>query len=288
MTDITFGFMNTKVKFKDDPIFIHLDETLRALTYIFMHHLDIWIMLTQNNTNSGTGYAAMTEIDAGKVFNNLLVSSPLSSNTLNKSEITDEQFNVVATSFQSFIERNANSKLAYYAKTISDPYDFMWEFCHYFFVPVRLQESTIPKMLRINSLRKWLTVTYTLPFVRTYTDKYINAINNVQFLQVIYEKLIDDTTKIEKLMSITDNFAQITVAKLYNEQNPTQIFVRIFMNIFLMSSIEIMKKYCPNYPECCRINPNYDGAWLNPFDPIFSEHLLELNNLTQFLSTKPR
>ena len=49
-----------------------------------------------------------------------------------------------------------------------------------------------------------------------------------------------------------------------------------------------MKKYCPNYPECYRINPNYDGTWLNTFDPIFSEHLLELNNLTQLLSTKQK
>ena len=48
--------------------------------------------------------------------------------------------------------------------------------------------------------------------------------------------------KIEKLKSINDNFAQITIARVYNEQNPTQIFVRIYMNIVLMASIEIMKK----------------------------------------------
>ena len=75
-------------------------------------------------------------------------------------------------------------------------------------------------------------------------------------------------SKIEKLKSINDNFAQITIARVYNEQNPTQIFVRIYMNIVLMASIEIMKKYCPNYPECYRINPNYDGTWLNPLDLI--------------------
>lgn len=288
MTDLTFGFMNTKVKFKDDPKFIHISETLKCLTYVFMHHLDIWIMLTQYNMNSGTGYATMSEIDAGRVFNNLLVSSPLSSNTLNKAELTDEQFTTVATSFRSYIDRNQSSKMYYYAKGLTDPIECMWEFCHYFFIPVRLQQDTIPKMTKVNSLRKWLTVCFTLPFVRSYTDKYLNAINNVQFLQVIYEKLIDDATKVEKLMSINDNFAQITVAKIYNDQNPTQIFVRIFMNIMLMSSIEIMKKYCPNYPECYRINPNYDGVWLNPFDPIFSEHLLELNNLTQLLATKQK
>ena len=288
MADYTFGFMNTKVKFKDDPKFIHIDETLRCLTYVFMHHMDIWISLCQNNINTGTGYNTMSEIDAGRVFNNLLITSPMSTNTLNKSEITDEQFNNICQTFKNYVDKNTSSKMITYAKGINDPVDLMWEFCHYFFVPVRLQHDTIPKMMKINSLRKWITVSFTLPFVRNYTDKYLNAINNIQFLQAIYEKLRDDPNKIDKLKSINDDFAKISIARAYNESNPTMIFIRICMNIILMSSIEIMKKYCPNYPECYRINPNYDGQWLSPFDPIFSEHLMELNNLTQLLSTKAK
>ena len=287
MSDLTFGFMNTKVKFKDDPKFIQIDETLKCLTYIFMHHLDIWISLCQHNIINNTGYASMSDIDAGKVFNNLLVTSPMS-NVANKSEINDAQFNQVAQTFKNYIDRNTSSKIHYYAKGIADPIECMWEFCHYFFVPVRLQHDSIPKFMKINSLRKWLTICFTLPFIRNYTDKYLNAINNIQFLQAIYDKLIDDHTKIEKLKSIDDKFAQLTIARVYNEQNPTQIFVRIYMNIMLMASIEIMKKYCPNYHECYRINPNYDGTWLNPFDPIFSEHIMELNNLTQLLTTKQK
>ena len=288
MSDYSFGFMNTKVKFKDDPKFIHIDETLRCLTYIFIHHMDIWIGLSQNNINSGTGYNTMSDIDAGRVFNSLLITSPVASNTLNKSELTDEQFNLILTTFKAYVDKNTQAKMSYYAKGITDPFDLMWEFCHYFFVPVRLQHDTIPRMMKINSLRKWITVSFTLPFVRNYTDKYLNAINNIQFLQAIYEKLVDDPNKIDKLKSINDDFAKISVARVYNEKNPTMIFVRISMNIMLMSSIEIMKKYCPNYPECYRINPNYDGTWLNPFDPIYSEHLLELNNLTQLLTTKSK
>ena len=288
MTDYTFGFMNTKVKFKDDPKFIHIDETLKCLTYVFMHHIDIWISLCQNNINTGTGYNTMSEIDAGRVFNSLLITSPMSTNTLNKSELTDEQFNLITNTFKIYVDKNQSNKMSYYAKGVSDPIDLMWEFCHYFFVPVRLQHDTIPRMMKINSLRKWITISFTLPFVRNYTDKYLNAINNIQFLQAIYEKLIDDPNKIEKLKSINDDFAKISIARVYNESNPTMIFVRICMNIILMASIEIMKKYCPNYPECYRINPNYDGSWLNAFDPIYSEHLMELNNLTQLVSTKSK
>ena len=87
MSDYTFGFMNTKIKFKDDPKFIHIDETLRCLTYIFMHHMDIWISLCQNNISSGTGYNTMTDIDAGRVFNSLLITSPMASNTLDRKSV---------------------------------------------------------------------------------------------------------------------------------------------------------------------------------------------------------
>lgn len=286
MTDYTFGFMNTKVKFKDDPKYIHIDETLKCLTYVFMHHIDIWIGLCQNG--AGTGYNTMTDIDAGKVFNSLLITSPLSTNTLNKSEITDEQFNMIAETFKKYVDKNTATKMSHYAKGINDPVDLMWEFCHYFFVPARLQHDTIPKMMRINSLRKWITISFSLPFVKNYTDKYLNAINNIQFLQAIYDKLVDDPNKIEKLMSINDDFAKISIARVYNESNPTMIFIRICMNIVIMASIEIMKKYCPNFPECYRINPNFDGSWLSVFDPIYSEHLMELSNLTQLVITKSK
>ena len=288
MSDFTFGFMNTKVNFKDDPKFVHIDETLRALTFIFIHHIDIWVSLCQNNINTGTGYNTMTDIDAGQVFNSLLITSPMSSNTLNRSEITDDQFNSICETFRNYVDKNQKTKMSHYAKGINDNADLLWEFCHYLFVPVRLQHDTIPRVMKINSLRKWLTVAFTLPFVKTYTSKYINAINNIPFSQAIYEKLVDDPNKIEKLKSIDDSFAQISISRVYNENNPTMIFIRICMNILLMASIEIMKKYCPNYPECYRINPNFDGTWLNPFDTIYSEHLLELNNLTQLMSTKPK
>ena len=118
MSDYTFGFMNTKVKFKEDPKFIHIDETLRCLTYVFMHHIDIWISLCQNNINSGTGYNTMTEIDAGRVFNSLLITSPMSSNTINKSELTDEQFSLVTNTFKNYVTKNTATKMSYYAKGI--------------------------------------------------------------------------------------------------------------------------------------------------------------------------
>ena len=278
--------MSAKVRFKDDPKFIHIDETLRCLGYIFVHHLDIWLSLYDANVANGTGYASMSNIDAGRVFNNMLIMMPVASNVTNNCEITDDQFRTVTQTFRNYIDSNPMSKMAYHAKSYVDPVECMWEFCHYFFVPVRLQHETIPKMTKINSLRKWLTVVFTLPFARTYTDKFIDTISNIRFMQAIYDRLCDNAEKVNMLKSIDRGFIQSTISRVYNEQNPTQVFVRVAMNIVLLASIEIMKKYCPNYPECYRINPNYDGTWLNPFDPVYSEHVMELNSLTQYLSTK--
>jgi len=286
MTDSVFAFMNPKVQFKDDPKFIHIDETLKCLTYVFIRHLDIFIYLCQCTVNSGIDWTSTKDnIDAGRVFNNLLVISPNDSNVANKTELTDEQFKTIVLTFNAFIARNKSLKIYNQTIEITDPIDKMWSLCHYLFVPVRLQDDTIPRNIKINSLRKWLTVAFTLPFIPNYTNKYMNAINNVQYIQMIYEKLVSDPTKIQRIKSLDVSFISKTISRTYNNNNPSQIFTRVYMNIMLMASVEIMKKYCPNYPECCVINPNYDGAWLNPVDPIYNEHLVELNNLTQYLST---
>ena len=78
MADYTFGFMNTKVKFKEDPKFIHIDETMRCLTYVFMHHIDIWIGLCQNNINSGTGYNAIVSLNINQTHNSVTIPISMS------------------------------------------------------------------------------------------------------------------------------------------------------------------------------------------------------------------
>lgn len=285
MSDITFGFMSTKIKFRDDPKFIHLDDTLRCLAYVFIHHLDIWISLVQKQLqeDSTRSYLSEPNLDAGKLFNNLLLAQPFN-NTFLQTELSERQYEIILNTFQQAVLKNKT--LAFYAKTFTDPNECMWEFCHYLFIPVRLQYDSIPKDIRIRSLRKWINIVFTLPFIKTYTDKYITTINNANFLQDVYNRLSDDPSKIERFTQIDTDWTFGTINRSYNKDNPTQIFVRLFMNIMLIASVEILKKYCPNFHQCVAVNPDFDGNWLNPFDHQHMDHLQEINKLTVLLNTE--
>ena len=284
MTDNPFSFMSLRIKFKDDPKFIHLDDTLKCLAYCFIHHLDIWVQLAHQQMNSewGNTLFASGNIDAGRIYNNLMLSQPFGSTYISNTELSENQYESVVLTFNAAVEKQP--KLSFMAKKITDPYECMWEFCHYLFIPVRLQHDSIPKDVRMNSLRKWVNVVFTLPFIRAYTEKYINAINNVTFIQDVMNKLIDDPPKVEKFTQIEDSWVYNSIARTYNKENPTQIFIRLYMNVLIIASVEILKKYCPNYHQCASINPDYDGTWLNPFDNQHMEHLQEINKLTALVS----
>lgn len=286
MAENSFSFMSTKIKFRDDPKFIHLDDTLRCLAYVFIHHLDIWVQLAQKqmSPDAGRSYAEMGTIDAGRIFNNLLLTQPFSSTFLSQTEMSEKQYESVVNTFVNCVSRHP--KLAFHAKAYDDPYECMWEFCHYLFVPVRLQHDSIPRDIRMNSLRKWVNVVFTLPFIKDYTDKYVSIISNISFLQDVFNRLTDDASKIEKFTQIDAEWTYNTIARSYNKDNPTQIFVRLFMNVLVIASVEILKKYCPNYHQCAAVNPDYDGNWLNPFDHQHMDHLQEINKLTALLSTE--
>ena len=284
MSDNPFGFMALNIKFKDDPKFIHLDDTLKCLAYCFIHHLDIWVQLANAQATSewGTSLISTSNIDAGRIYNNLMVSQPFGGGYVSNTELTEAQYETVVLTFNRAIEKQP--KLAFMAKKITDPYECMWEFCHYLFIPVRLHHDSIPKDIRMNSLRKWVNVVFTLPFIRVYSEKYVNAIKNVTFIQDVLNKLMDDPKKVERFMQIVDTWIFDCISRTYNKENPTQIFIRLYMNVLIIASVEILKKYCPNYHACIAVNPEYDGAWLNPFDNQHMEHLQEINKLTALVA----
>ena len=278
-----FNFMSLRMNFRDDPKFIHLDDVIKCIAYCFVHHLDLWVNLSQQQLNSEWGKSIFNQssVDAGKLYNNLMLTQPFSTDGIT-TELSESQYESVVLTFNNSIEKQP--KLSFIAKKYSDPYECMWEFCHYLFIPVRLQHDSIPKDIRMTSLRKWVNTIFTLPFIRAYTEKYNTVINNVGFIGDVLNKLLDDPIKIENFMKIEANWVFNTISRTYNKENPTQIFIRLCTNIILIASVEILKKYCPNYHQCASINPNYSGEWINPFDTKHMEHLQEINKLTALVN----
>ena len=82
--------------------------------------------------------------------------------------------------------------------------------------------------------------------------------------------------KIEKLQ---EKYVFDSLGNIFNNQNSTQIFIRTFAMVLLQMFIEIIKIWNPVIQECVKINPNYNGEWINPFDPMFNEQIGDIRKI---------
>jgi hypothetical protein len=272
---VSFDFLDTKTKYKDDPCFVHLNETIKVLTKVATQHFTKFIRLSKTLKPI---VAFFSIPDAGDVFNKVISMIPYASISNSEYDLTQEEFVDVLNTFCSVIMEN--SQISHYAKSFPNPEDCVFEFCHSLFIPVRADHVSIPKSEKMNFLKKWFTIVFSLPFIKIYTDKFNESINRVQFIQTVYIKLLEDPNKVDKFKQIDYKFIHQTVGRAYNEENPTQIFIRIYMNVALVASMEILQKWCPNIKECLAINPNFDGRWINPFDQTFNDQIAHIKKIT--------
>lgn len=276
-------FMDLRLSFRDDPKFVHLEDTLKALIYSVANNLSVPINIVKNQHFM----EGNMDIKAGIIYNNYMMRNPYNTNTTHADEITDDAINIIATVFKTTMEKNDRLKI--YALEIDDPLECMFEFCHFLFIPVRFQISTLSKDIKINSLRKWLTVISSLPLNKSYTSKYIDAISNIQKLHQISDKLLEDESIVKKIESLNYEFIRKAVSSMSYASmtiNPTLAFIKLYGNIILIATLEILKVWCPNILECIRINPNYDGSWINPFDQMCNDQYTEITKLMQLFNTK--
>lgn len=263
------------IKFSDDPKFQHLQDTLRVLAYVFTHHIDLWLQMYRNLNFMLTGF---TNLTASMFFNHLMKSNAESS------EISKEHFNIVANTFVEAIKQTPTLKR--YVENDGDAVLTMWKFCHYLFVPVRLNEDTIPLDVKVNSLKRWITTVFVIPFNIEYTSKFSNLIKRYNVIHDGIEKMTDMAIQQFKT-NIKIDWINKIINDYYNVGQFTQEFIRTFMYVLVLSSIDILKKYNPFVKEACAINPNYDGRWIPSFgDEMINIQLRKINELTPLVKLR--
>jgi len=279
------NFLSFNTRYKNDLKFINLSDTLKSLTYTFIHHIDLWLDLARRLESL---YLSSVELNAGDLFNTLMKTYQTYENISNESELLDSQLQQVAKTFVESISETPKLSRFTQHNVKSDAILTMWEYCHYFFVPVRLNQESIPDVVKLQTMRKWLTVVFTLPFYTDYTRKYLNTINNVEYIEE-GRSTLKNPDKIENIINkINISWIIGIINEVYNPDVFLQNFIRTFMHVSLMASIEILKKYNPFIVDCTKINPNYDGTWIISLDPMFSEQLFKISSLLKLLTTIKR
>jgi len=278
-----FQFLSLGIKFQDDVKYQHLDDTLRGLTYVFIHHIDIWLSLYPKIENI---LATYPDINAGNIFKELMVATSVDSSDVGN-ELKEYQMEVIAKTFLDGI--SATSKLSRYMEKTNktDSILTMWEYCHYLFVPVRLDHESIPDMIKVASLRKWTTLIFTLPFMDIYRNKFSTAYKEISYIKEGKDRFNADPSKIKKIIEdIAPKWTSIVIGEVYNNKIFLQSFVRMFMTVSLLASVEILKIYNPAIVETYSTNISYDGKWVMAMDPMYSKQNFQIKSLMKYISVK--
>ena len=277
----SLNMISSRLSFKNDPKWLHIDTTIKILIYTLIQNINTCI-----NLFDAQKYVVDESITAGTIFNGIYTTHPSASNKSHMDEITDNDLSNFCIIFKNTLDKD--SKLSVYSKTISDPVLCTFEFLRYLFIPVRMDVSTLNDEMKINHLRKFLTVIMFLPYMDSYTEKYIAAINNIEFLQKVHSTLTSNNSNniATQMKGMRVDFIFKSLLPNYTQNNSMMIYLRVYCNIIILISIEILKKWCPNIIECMRINPNYDGSWVNPFDTIVNEQIQNLQDFCRDVRTE--
>lgn len=278
----TLNLINLNISFRDDTKYINLDISLRTLIYSLIKMINTSVSLVNAQT-----YDINDNTTAGTLYNGIYATHPYSTNTLSTDEIQDKEFNAFCMIFKNTMDED--SRLGVYSKSIQDPRLCAFEFLHYLYIPVRVDVSTLTDDIKINSLRKYITVVMFLPYLTSYSDRYLSAINNIEFLQKVHANIVTVngiSNVAQQMMNMKYDFIVKSLQTSYTTSNSMMVYLRVYTNIILLVSIEILKKWCPNISECMRINPDFDGQWINPFDIIVNEQISYIQDLVKITKTE--
>lgn len=256
------GDIILKQSISDNPLYVYMDESFKCLIYVLIHNISLV---------KASDFSASI-IHAGEVYNNLFISNQ---------GIADEDLKKLAIDFK--FQTETNTKLKGYV--LEDPLQNMFQFCRFFFIPVRLDVSTLKEQLKYNSLKTFISTIVNVEFNAIFLSKYTNVINNIPVLQRIIDMINNDKSMVEKIEKLQEKYVLDSLGNMFNSKNTTQIFIRTFGMILIQICIEVIKRYNPVIQECVKINPNYNGEWVNPFDPIFNEQIADIRKFDKFCGT---
>ena len=247
---------------KDNPLYVYMDETLKCLIYSLLHNVHL---MKISDFSSPI-------IHAGDVFNNIFVSDQ---------GMNDENFLKIATDFKLVSETNGKLK----SYVLDDPVQNMFQMCKFFFIPVRFDSETLQEKMKTKSLRVFLTAISTLIFNAMFLSKYSTVITTITSLQRIIDMISNNSEMASKIEKLQEKYIFDSLGNIYNNQNSTQTFIRTFGMLIIQISIEIVKRWNPCIQECIKINPNYNGEWINPFDPMFNEQIADIRKNEKICKT---
>jgi len=258
---------NYTVQYDNDPAFTEMKSisyyVLRMITFNFDKFLKLW----KNNAKVDFRDDAPVFKHAGLFYNAIQVSNAV--------ELFDDNtFYELCLTFKNNL--STSKKFSFLSAKFPDPIKCFIHFTKYFYIPVRIDFSSIPELKQKQFAKLWISVLGILLFAKTYSIKYASVIPTIDTYYEVIEALSSKEELIQALKTKTADTIKTFIEGKFDASHKTSIFYGTMAKLIYNMSIEIIRKWCPNYSEAKNINPSYDGSWLSPLDTDVNNQIKQI------------
>ena len=249
-----FGY---NVQYANDIVFTEM----RTIGYYILHMINHNFKMIKDlyDRNSSIDFKNNSPVfqNAGLFYNAIQASSAITI-------YTDQEFSNLCLFFKNSLAMNRTFNAL--ANRFPDPIKCFIYFTKYFYIPVRMDVVSIPEDKQKDYAKWWISTISLLLYVHNYTIKFNTVIPTLDTYYQCLESVASRPEILEKFKTQTLEKLQAYLTHKFNATNTGAIFYATMMKLIYNMSIEIIRKFCPNYPATKLINPNYDGSWISPFD----------------------
>lgn len=257
------------IQYQNDITFTEMRSVgyyiLRMLTFNFDTFKGLWLRNSKIDFKDGS--TVFTH--AGLFYNAMQVSKAVET-------YTDNEFYELCLTFKNSI--SSSRKFSFLSNKFPDPVKCFIYFTKYFYIPVRIDVSSIDENMQKEYAKLWISCVSLLLFIHNYSIKFSAVIPT---LETYYQSLEATSVRPEVVAALktlgVDKIESYLTHK-YEPTHKTSIFYTTMMKLIYNASIEIIRKFCPNYPAAKSINPNYDGTWLSPLDTDVNTQIRQIQS----------
>lgn len=245
------------IQYTNDIVFTEMRTIGYYIIHMLTHNFKIFKGLYDRNSNIDFRSNSPVFTNAGLFYNAIQLSKAISL-------YTEQEFNDLCLSFKNSLAMNRSFNAL--SNRFPDPVKCFIYFTKYFYIPVRMDISSIPEYKQKDFAKYWISTISLLLYIRTYSIKYETIIPTLDTYYNCLESIASRPELVQRFETITLAQIQSYLTHKFDPKHTAAIFYATMMKLIYNICIEIIHKFCPNYSDTKLINPNYDGAWLSPLD----------------------
>lgn len=269
------------VDIDNDVRYIHMKNLVGNIAYTIYHHLDIWHKYAQARTPDilNPGDNVFEECKIVDIWNKFVLVDHSVSDS--KIELTDQEFDmIIGTLYNRLTDQNSHVDIQNFVKRMekNDKLYVVFYMYSVFFIPCRVEISSIPAECYIDSLRRWVNVAFVTPLMPKFFLQYDSSIKAVASMETYINKLKDEPDIIRKFTSQNVEYVSTIISNALEPKGGT-IMIKTLTLLTLIASTKILYHWCPNIKHVQAINPNYDGKWINPLDQLINKQVVKIDDM---------